>query len=230
MFAPATINVHPTFKHTYRQNQLGMYNSDLARTYAELDYTRARLEETYMATLEALAAAVDTRDPYTHGHCRRVARITTGIAKEMGISDQQRCTLERAALLHDIGKIGVPDSILLKTTHLSAKETETIRAHPEIGFRMLSGLHFLDDALLAVRYHHERLDGSGYPYGLAGDQIPLIARVLAVADAYDAMTSDRPYRQGVSPAQGLAEIERCSGTHFDPLVVAALVQLIIKTN
>lgn len=182
-------------------------------------------EEPLDAAVETLANAIDTKDPCTYDHCRRVARIVSELAVEMGMTVRQRCALERAALLHDFGKIGVPNAILMKTTNLTTQEAETIRTHPEIGYQMLAGFQFLGEALPALRYHHERLDGSGYPYGLAKDQIPVLARVLAVADAYDAMASDRPYRSSRSASRCLAEIVRCSDTHFDPAAVSALVRV-----
>lgn len=215
----------PGVEHSCCPSKQDINSLRLVRSHAALDVTRSQLEETNMATLDALVAAIDLRDPYTHDHCRRVAGIVSKVAIEMGMADQQRHNLELAALLHDIGKIGVPDAILLKTTRLTKGEVEAIRAHPEIGYQMLSGLRFLGDALPALRYHHERLDGTGYPFGLAGDRIPLLARVLAVADAYDAMTSDRPYRSGTSTPHSLAEIVRCSDTHFDPAAVSALVRV-----
>ncbi|HEX2986975.1 MAG TPA: HD-GYP domain-containing protein [Chloroflexota bacterium] len=205
------------------QRQLNEYCDDLARTHEELTQTRSVLEETYMATLEALAGAVDARDPYTYGHCKRVAEIASSLALQMGLPDMDRSSLELAALLHDIGKIGVPDNVLRKVTPLSQEDAAAIHQHPEMGYRMLSALRFLGGGLAAVRYHHERFDGSGYPYALSGDQIPLLARVLAVADAFDAITSDRPYRRARSRDQGVEEVRRCAGSQFDPSVVEAFV-------
>ncbi|MHB0868152.1 MAG: HD-GYP domain-containing protein [Chloroflexota bacterium] len=206
------------------QSQLGEYANSLERTHQELSQTRSTLEETYMATLETLANAVDAKDPNTYGHCRRVAELASMLAIELGIPEGDRQVLERVALLHDIGKLGIPDSTLRKLTPLNGDDATAIQQHPELGYRMLSGLRFLADGLSAIRYHHERFDGTGYPYRLAGEQIPLLARILAVADAYDAITSDRPYRSGRPSGQGVAEIVRCAGTHFDPTVVAAFVR------
>jgi putative nucleotidyltransferase with HDIG domain len=202
------------------------YADDLARTHRELDQARCTLDETYMATLETLASAVDARDPNTYGHCRRVAELTSMLAQEMGMRETDRVALVRAALLHDIGKLGIPDSTLRKTTALTKEDSAEIRQHPEVGYRMLAGLRFLGEGLSAIRYHHERFDGSGYPYGLAGDRIPLMARILAVSDAYDAITSDRPYRQGRPKSQGVKEIARCSGSQFDPAVVAFFLRAV----
>lgn len=207
-------------------SRLDLYARDLARTHQELDQARSTIDETSMATLETLASAVDARDPNTYGHCRRVAELASMLAQEMGMDDANRETLVRAALLHDIGKLGVPDSTLRKTTPLNREDSAALRQHPDIGYRMLSGLHFLGEGLAAIRYHHERFDGSGYPHGLAGEQIPQMARILAVADAYDAITSDRPYRLGRPKTQAVEEVLRCSGTHFDPAVVAALLRVL----
>ncbi len=191
----------------------------------ELDQARSTLEETYMATLETLASAVDARDPNTYGHCRRVAELASMLGRETGMSQSELQTLVRAALLHDIGKLGVPDSTLWKTTPLTQEDSAALREHPDAGYRMLAGLRFLGEGLEAIRYHHERYDGNGYPFGLAGKEIPLMARILAVADAYDAITSDRPYRLGRPKTQGIQEIVRCSGTHFDPEVVTVFLRL-----
>jgi len=198
----------------------------LARTHQELANALSALDESYMATLECLAAAVDARDPSTYGHCRRVAELVSILAMELGLEGRERQALVHAALLHDIGKLGIPDSTLRKTTTLTREDSVLIRQHPEIGYRMLERLRFLGDGLSAIRYHHERFDGTGYPFGLAGERIPLVARILAVADAYDAITSDRPYRRSRSRSQGIEEIVRCAGTHFDPAVVAAFVRAI----
>ncbi len=205
------------------QSQLPTYSDDLARIHEQLTRTQSILEETYMATLEALAGAVDARDPYTYGHCRRVADIASSLAVQMGLPEMDRTSLELAALLHDIGKIGVPDNVLRKVTPLTKDDAAAIHQHPEMGYRMLSALRFLGNGLAAVRYHHERYDGSGYPFSLSGDQIPLLARVLAVADAFDAITSDRPYRRARSKDQGLEEVKRCAGSQFDPSVVKAFM-------
>ncbi|MGE5620324.1 MAG: HD-GYP domain-containing protein [Sphingomonadaceae bacterium] len=205
------------------RTQLGEYADSLERTHRELSQARTTLEETYMQTLQSLANAVDARDANTYGHCRRVAELASMLAVAIGLPEEERRTLERAALLHDIGKLGVPDSTLRKLTPLDRDDASVIRQHPELGYRMLSGLRFLGDGLLAIRYHHERYDGTGYPFRLAGEQIPLLARILAVADAYDAITSDRPYRHALSRTKALEELARCAGTHFDPTVVAALL-------
>ena len=212
------------------QSEMEEYARDLGRTHHELHQVRSDLEETYMATLEALASAVDARDPYTYGHCRRVAELASAVAKEMGLPDADRHNLEQAALLHDIGKMGVPDNTLRKTSSLCEEEWVAIQQHPEMGFRMLSALRFLDGALPAIRYHHERFDGKGYPYGLSGEAIPLPARILSAADAYDAITSDRPYRSARSTSDGIAEITSGAGSQFDPMVAEVLSRILVARD
>jgi len=209
--------------------RLDTFAHNLTRATGETYWARQVLGETHLLAVEALAAAMHAHDPYTHDHCRRVVRIASVLARELEMPAEDRCALETAALLHDIGKIAVPDTILRKTAPLTDDESYAIRAHPEIGFKMLTGFRFLADALPALRYHHERLDGTGYPNGLAAGEIPLLARVLAVADAYDAVTTDRPYRSGSPASHGLAEISRCSGTHFDPVVVDALLRAHVRS-
>lgn len=182
-----------------------------------------RLHEAYLATVRSLATAVDAKDSYTRGHSDRVARYATLTAAEMGLSHDQRLSLEMAAYLHDIGKIGIPEEILLKPGRLDPEEAETMRAHPLIGASILEPVSFPWPITPVVRHHHERWDGTGYPAGLTGARIPVLARVLAVADAYEAMIAERPYRRGMSPEEGLAELRSAAGSQFDPEVVAAFV-------
>lgn len=197
----------------------------LARTFnhmtESLQEKNRTLDETYFASMQALARAIDARDPYTLGHSARVAAISLELALAMHLPDREREPLRRAALLHDIGKIGVEDRILRKPGPLNELEREALQGHPVIGHEMLAGLRFLRDSLPGVRHHHERWDGSGYPDGLQGPQIPLIVRIISVADAFDAITSDRPYRRGLSFAAAAKEIVAGSGTQFDPAVVSA---------
>jgi len=177
-----------------------------------------------LSTIYALAATVDAKDHYTYGHSKKVSKYATEIAEALSYSEERIATIRAAALLHDIGKIGVSDGVLLKTNALSADDWESIRAHPKLGVAILKHVEGLSGCLAAIQYHHERYDGSGYPAGLKGENIPLDARILAVADAYDAMTSLRPYREGkLSPEQAMQEIERCAGTQFDPEIAKAFV-------
>lgn len=177
------------------------------------------LQQAYLATVRALAAAVDAKDPYTHGHSGQVARYAMLLAGELGLADEERDALETAAYLHDIGKIGVKDEILLKPGRLDAEEMSFIRHHPLIGANILAPVPFPWPIIPTVRHHHERWDGTGYPAGLVGEEIPKLARILSVADAFEAMTSDRPYRKGHSFDEAAVELRRCSGTQFDPNMV-----------
>jgi putative nucleotidyltransferase with HDIG domain len=171
-----------------------------------------------------LAAALDARDPYTAGHSERVSALAVAMGREMALGDEDLDVLRLGALLHDIGKIGVPDDVLGKPAALTPAEFALIRAHPVIGARILRSIPFLAPHLPIVELHHERPDGSGYPYGLIGDAIPLAARIVHVADAYDAITSARAYRPGRLPQEAVAEITRGMGTDFDAPSVQALVR------
>ena len=179
-----------------------------------------------LSTIYALAATVDAKDHYTYGHSKKVSKYATDIAEALGYSQERIGTLRAAALLHDIGKIGVSDKVLTKAGPLSDEEWEPIRAHPKLGVAILKHVESLSGCLAAIQYHHERYDGTGYPAGLKGENIPLDARIIAVADSYDAMTSLRPYRQGkFTPEQALAELERCAGTQFDPRTVEVFLSI-----
>jgi len=199
----------------------------LARTFNEmtvsLEEKTAALEETTFASMEALARAIDARDPTTFGHSARVSAVSLEIAEAMRLSAKDREALRRAALLHDIGKIGVEDKVLRKPGPLTDAEADDMREHPRIGYDMLKGLRFLQPSLPGVLYHHERWDGAGYPTGLAGTAIPLPVRILAVADVFDALTSDRPYREGLSFEAATAAIRIEAGLQFDPDVVTAFL-------
>ena len=179
-----------------------------------------------LGTIHALAATVDAKDPYTHGHSAKVAIYAIEIAEKLGYSRDKIESIRVAALLHDIGKIGVSDQLLSKPGLLSLKEWKELRRHPELGVAILQHIEAIKDCLPSVLHHHERYDGSGYPTGLKGDNIPADARILAVADAYDAMTSERPYRSSkMAPEQALAELVCCTNKQFDPRVLNAFVSL-----
>ncbi|MDT0611691.1 HD-GYP domain-containing protein [Streptomyces lancefieldiae] len=190
--------------------------------WAFAQYHRERAA--HQATIRALVQAVDIKDGYTRGHSERVGQASMMIARELGMDDERVETLRFAGILHDVGKLGVPTRLLRKDGPLTPEERRVIELHPEYGHEMVRGIRFLGEARAAVLHHHERLDGSGYPYGLAGDRIPESARVVAVADAFDAMTSTRSYSRARPVAAAVAELERCAGAHFDPRMVGALVR------
>jgi putative nucleotidyltransferase with HDIG domain len=198
--------------------QIVAQSRDLSRAVAERD-------QTYDATLGALANALDVRDSETGGHSDRVLQYMELLIEQIGADAGSNQLLRRGALLHDIGKIGVPDNILRKPAALSDAEWVVMKRHPEFGARIVSGIPFLHDVAQIVRHHHERWDGKGYPAGLAGEQIPLGARIFAVADSFDAMTSDRPYRRAMTITAACEEVQRCSGTQFDPAVADAFARI-----
>ncbi|WP_261993876.1 HD-GYP domain-containing protein [Streptomyces sp. t39] len=178
----------------------------------------------HRATIRALVQAVDLKDRYTRGHSERVGRASVLIARELGMPEGRLETIRFAGILHDVGKLGVPTRVLRKDGPLTPEERRIIELHPEYGHEMVRGIGFLGEARAAILHHHERLDGSGYPYGLSGDGIPESARVVAVADAFDAMTSTRSYRRSRPVGDALVELRRCAGTQFDPRMVGALVR------
>lgn len=202
-----------------QHDQLLAYARDLRKTFRQLRQTHDKLEELYISTLSALAGAIEARDPYLEGHSRSVMRHALSVGQQIGFYPKQLEALRRAALLHDVGKIGIPDAVLKKQGPLDQTEWNQMREHPEVGFRILSGLEYLGEALPGIRHHHERYDGQGYPSGLAGSDIPLIARILSVCDSFDAMTSDRTYRPAMSKERAVCELLEGGGTQFDPQVV-----------
>lgn len=205
----------------YRRNLEDMVQQ---RT-AQLRTVLKRIELTYDETLLALGAALDLRDAETEGHSRRVSRYCLEIAQLMGFSGDQLRHIARGSYLHDVGKIGIPDSILLKPGKLTPEETTVMQTHARIGYNLVSQIAFLAPAAEIVLTHQERFDGTGYPQGLVGEEIPLGARIFAVADTLDAMTSDRSYRLALPFAEARAEIIRESGRQFDPEVVKAFVSI-----
>jgi putative nucleotidyltransferase with HDIG domain len=206
-----------------------MYRQDLeqmvsART-GMLNQAIADLERSYDITLEALGDALDLKDAETEGHSKRVTAFTIALARGAGVPPQQIRIVARGAFLHDIGKMAIPDAILLKPSKLQVDEQKVMREHCARGYQMLRKIPFLQDAAEIVYSHQEHYDGSGYPRGLRGDQIPLGARIFAVADTLDAITSDRPYRKATSFSAARLEIKRCAGTQFDPKVVEVYLSL-----
>jgi putative nucleotidyltransferase with HDIG domain len=175
--------------------------------------------------LTMLSGAIEARDPYTRGHSARVTELAEAIACRLGWGEERLASLRVGGPLHDIGKLGVSNEVLHKEGRLDAAELAQIREHPKVGARILLRLTALREAIPYVLYHHERWDGTGYPSGKSGEEIPLEARVLAVADAFDAMTSNRPYRKALSLGAALAEVERCAGTQFDPEIAQVFLEL-----
>jgi 5'-deoxynucleotidase YfbR-like HD superfamily hydrolase len=197
----------------------------IARQNDELGQLLAHVERTYDESLQALTSALDYRDNETQGHSFRVTSYALLLGRTMGLGGEELNRLARGALLHDVGKIGVPDAILLKPGKLDDSEWETMRRHVQLGYEMLKHIEFLHPSLDVVLYHHERWDGKGYPHAIGGEKIPLFARIFALCDTYDAMTSDRPYRKGLGYEAARAEIERCRGTQFSPDVVDAFLSI-----
>jgi len=193
----------------------------VAQRTEELDGALNSLGDAYRTTLKALTAALETRDLETHGHSERVVNFSLRLGRELGLDAEQMRSLEFGSLLHDIGKIGVPDAILRKPAKLTEEEWVRMREHPLHGQKILRGIEFLEGAARVVAQHHEKWDGSGYPLGLRGAQIDLNARIFAAADAFDAITSDRVYRPGRSYDEALAELDAYAGRQFDPRVVEA---------
>ncbi|GAA0920538.1 HD-GYP domain-containing protein [Nonomuraea longicatena] len=181
-------------------------------------------QRSYDATIAALCQAVETKDYYTRGHCTRVSLASTMIAQEIGMGVERLRAIRYAGMLHDVGKLGVPTKVLQKEGALTEEEFAAIQLHPMRGLEIVRGIDFLDEAFAGIMHHHERHDGKGYPMGLAGSEIPEFARVIAVADAFDSMTSDRSYR-GARPVEvAVRELERGAGTQFDPVMVAAFIR------
>ena len=186
---------------------------DNARLYRDLDAM-------FMGALSALVSAIDAKDPYTRGHSQRVALLSRQIAAEAGLSEDEVKDIYISGLVHDVGKIGMPESILRKQARLTDDEFAIVKQHPEIGWRILRDIPQFASVLDGVRHHHERIDGRGYPHGLKGDEIPLAARIIAIADTFDAMSSTRTYRAAKPRAMVLAEMQACAGTQLDPRLVA----------
>jgi diguanylate cyclase (GGDEF)-like protein/putative nucleotidyltransferase with HDIG domain len=207
------------------RNRISLASEIMTSEVLSMD-AKPEKEPGILSTIYALAATVDAKDHYTYGHSKKVSKYATDIAEALGYSQERIATLRAAALLHDIGKIGVSDRVLMKAGPLNDEDWEPIRAHPKLGVAILKHVESLSGCLAAIQYHHERYDGTGYPSGLKGENIPLDARIMAVADSYDAMTSLRPYRQGKFTAeQALAELKRCAGAQFDPKIIDVFVSL-----
>ncbi|MCD4671637.1 MAG: HD-GYP domain-containing protein [Anaerolineaceae bacterium] len=203
---------------------------DNVSLFRNLKQKHMELIQTYDTTLQGWARALELRDYETKGHTIRVTNMTVELARSMGINEDKLIHIRRGAILHDIGKIGIPDHILLKPGKLTEDEWKIMRQHPRLGYEMLLPISFLKPALDIVIYHHERWDGNGYPKGLKGKDIPLAARIFSVVDVWDALTSDRPYHDALPKEEVLNIIQKESGTHFDPIVVAVFMKYINKKH
>ncbi len=210
----------------FNSKREGGYRSTLVSQMGTV--TLGVIDDAVLDHVYALAATVDAKDPYTYGHSERVAATCEAIGEEVGLSTEELLNLHAAALLHDVGKVGVPDSILTKPGPLTSGERDTVERHATEGARIVGHMRELAALVPIVRHHHEWYDGTGYPDALKGEDIPLGARIVAIADAYDTMTTVRPYRSKVSQAQALAELRRCAGTQFDPDLVAAFHRAIVE--
>jgi putative nucleotidyltransferase with HDIG domain len=207
------------YTFNFMSTQLDQYNKENARLYAAL-------EQGYLETIRALASAIDAKDPYTRGHSERVAKLAVEIGRELGLDDATLRILEFGGILHDVGKIGIPEQVLGKPARLTAEEFALVRAHAAIGAEIVDGVEFLKTAEPAIRHHHERWDGGGYPDGLRGDKIPLIARIVNAADTWDACTSERPYHKAASPREGVGILASCRGAQLDPEVHDAILKVL----
>jgi putative nucleotidyltransferase with HDIG domain len=198
---------------------------DNAQLFEDLKASNKELQDAYEATLNGWVRALDMRDKETEGHTQRVTKLTERLARSMGVNDDDLIHIKRGALLHDIGKMAIPDGILLKPGPLTEDERELIKQHPVYAFEMLDKIEFLRPAIDIPHYHHEKWDGTGYPEGLRGEGIPFAARIFPVIDVYDALVSNRPYRKALPPAEVREYIKADSGKHFDPQVVEAFMQM-----
>lgn len=222
-----TLGVYDMAPRAWDEAVTGYLTAIAAKVALALENARlyASLKEYYLSALQALAAALEAKDAYTRGHSVRVAKLARACARALGLNTEEQEQVYLAALLHDVGKIGVSEAVLLKPGRLDPAEWEEVKSHPVVGARIIEPAKFPTAVIAAVRHHHEDYDGGGYPDGLAGEEIPLLARVIRVADTYDAMTSARPYRQALTPQQALEELRRWAGRQFDPRVVEAFLRV-----
>jgi putative nucleotidyltransferase with HDIG domain len=218
---------------TKKNDELNVYVNQLASAKEELKEKNNVLTKYYnniqtgcLQTVMSLANSIEAKDPYTRGHCQRVMEISCEIAKKMGFSNSEIEDLRFAAILHDIGKIGISESLINKPSKLTSNEFEEIKKHPIIAYNILKEVEFIKNGLNAILEHHERYDGKGYPHGIKKNEISKFGRILCVADAFDAMTSDRPYRKAMEMDVAIKEIEKCSGSQFDPEVTTVFVDII----
>lgn len=210
----------------FNEEDLSLFASLANQVAIALDNARLyqEMEEMFFQTAESLAEAIEKRDPYTGGHTRRVTQYSLAAAKYLSLNPEEVRVLKMASVLHDIGKIGIDDHILRKPTLLDPHEVDLIRKHPQMGAEIIGHIKQLKEIIPGVQYHHEHMNGKGYPEGLIGEGIPMIARIIAVADTYDAITTDRPYRKALSKEIAVSELKKGSGTQFDWKVVEAFLQ------
>ena len=201
---------------------------EIKRINEELTETNEKLEQAYLDMVETLRFTVEAKDSYTRGHSDRVAEYSVLIGEKLGLAEEQLKILKIGGLFHDIGKIGIPDKILLKPEKLTDEEYSEIKNHPSIGAHILGSATIFKDAIPIVKYHHEKYDGKGYPSGLKGEEIPYLARIAAIADTFDAMTSRRSYRDALDMQIVKNEIERCKGTQFDPQLADVFLEILEK--
>ena len=202
--------------------------SEMKKINEELSESNTILENAYLELVETLRLAVEAKDTYTRGHSDRVSAYSVLIGEKLGLSDEEIKTLKIGGLFHDIGKIGIPDSILLKESKLTDDEYSQIKNHPAIGAHILSSVTYFKDIIPIVKHHHERYDGFGYPSKLKGEDIPYLARIAAVADSFDAMSSKRSYRDSMPLDVVIEEIKRCKGSQFDPQIADAFLEILEK--
>ncbi|MHB1698401.1 MAG: HD domain-containing phosphohydrolase [bacterium] len=210
--------------YTSENLKLLMVFSSQVAAFIENGKLLQNLQETFISTVYTLAETIEMRDNYTGNHTRRVMDYSLAIGGNLGISGEELETLKLSSILHDIGKIGISDSVLLKPGKLTDEEFEIIKSHTLLGEKILKNIKQLNHIIPGVKYHHERYDGKGYPEGLGGGDIDLMAKIIAVADTFDAMTTDRPYRKGLSYDAAFSELKKCSGTQFDPAIVDAFIE------
>jgi len=212
-------------KRGFDKEDLSLLTSLADQVAIALDNSRLyqELEEMFFQTADSLADAIEQRDPYTGGHTQRVTLYSQAIAKYLQLKPLERKWLKITSVLHDIGKIGIEDHILKKPTRLSPKEFDLIKHHSDIGAKIIGHIRQLKEIVPGVKYHHEQINGKGYPDGLRGKDIPILAKIVAVADTYDAMTTDRPYRKAMEKEAAIEELKRCSGTQLDKEVVEAFI-------
>ena len=218
--------------HRLRNSGRSTPLTDTTQRHSHHNHSTLQDEErrAYVATIACLADAVQAKDPYTQGHCERVSHYARAAGERLGLSEAELRVTCYAALLHDVGKIGVSDGVLNKAGPLLPEERKLVEAHVRIGHDLLTGVPVLREVASAVLYHHERFDGLGYPEGLAGDRIPMASRIVAVVDAYCAMLDERSYKQAYPPERARAELIRCSGSQFDPRVVPAVLSAIDEVD